>query len=503
MAFDATNVEKLGRLDQELAPLIQRPRLLPRVGNEPAIDFLSYVGKVAKYLADNITGRSTVWEETPKEYFTNPEGSVFNPRRQEMLQTEIQLKPNLAKFVRKLMQHELKRRGTKTATTELESITEDLLRGTWWRGQVSVPKPAKVVKNRLFVKHEKLDREAGKKLRSAWAGIPDFRQARHKVEKLKLGEPTGVSLSYDPKQAIKFAQKQEKGKLARVMPMYGGNPREKILQVWNEEHQKVLADAYVDTVRKMAAENPLMDYDNWYNLLKNNEEQRVVFNKLFTEQLQEKGWKGIFYHPDRWSERELKMFNPSDVMAIDTRMTIDKGEVNLAKSGLPIRYLTSKSKQDSAFLNTLGEKADAYWKTLGKFGPAEDVHLRDVYKRQDVEKRVTDLLKASDFNNPFLANEAIDEHIKKLGQFLNKKEKLTPQWAKQLKTVALKMEQLPPPYLGDEFSKKLVEITKQYLKPFYADTKLPTNMSEQILRKELRKFQSAFAKYRLEQIIKD
>jgi hypothetical protein len=255
-------------------------------------------------------------EAFDKERF--PEGAIFAEPETKWTESQIRGLPSkLAKIVRKAMQNELKARGpspfeasTKTfnervwaktggppldaepeivaATNAVKEsdVTSRLLRGSWYRGQDKYPSQARV--------ERVLDPSTGKEVeeyvtkqfgKEYGTEAPVFAGLRAKQS--NLGEPHGISLSYDPNVSTEFgapstisesvkdeviekvgqgllpdklvgraARLADTQKVSRVMPLYGEAPEGKILQVWKPEHGQEFREAYLDTAKEMAEKYP-------------------------------------------------------------------------------------------------------------------------------------------------------------------------------------------------------------------------------------------------------
>lgn len=238
------------------------------------------------------------------------------------------LSPKITKIVRKAMQNELKARGIAPFEPSTQSpaqrawikagepdeidsflphkdidwtsesnVVSRLLRGTWYRGQSEYPSGHRI--------EEVIDPVAGKEVKELvtkqfgkeyGTETPVFAGMRAKHS--NLGEPHGISLSYDPTVSAKFNAPQslinfddedlmtnlakaeaktigfdpnskmvntsfdrakklaETTKVSRVMPLYGEPPEGKILQVWKPEHGAEFRKAYVESGKEMSEKYP-------------------------------------------------------------------------------------------------------------------------------------------------------------------------------------------------------------------------------------------------------
>lgn len=287
----------------------------------------------------------------------------------------------------------------KIAPIEESRVVSNLLRGTWYRGQDKYPTGHQLeevigpsgTEKAVTVEH------FGRRYAN---DAPTF--AGLKTNLSNLGEPHGISLSYDPtistgfnapktltrtdydvasnkfstlanqayddlahygkdspegaealKEIAKYTEIGERAdklkethKVARVMPIFGGTPEDKVLMPWREDHGKIFRDTYLKVARDMTNEYPLKREEiealnpgtsgqqlgdligastksskgasfntDRYTSAKDE------FNSRMSDELRSQGWKGMLHHPDRggYSEYEMRMFDPYDVMFIDKR----------------------------------------------------------------------------------------------------------------------------------------------------------------------------------------
>lgn len=188
--------------------------------------------------------------------------------------------------------------------------------------------------------------------------------------------------------------------IARVRPLFGGKPREKVLTTWEPEHQKVLWDAYKESVRdlegfegsgidpqaarkktwKQRVEEAMLDYE----IKQDFDEQpsaRKVFSHLISQNLRARGFRGLLYGPQRYGELELKMFSPEDVAFLDKRAPKSKAlksffsDAPSGGSGQPIESyvenLVAKAPKRRAQLRGWAREAE------------ETPNLKTLYKRVD------------------------------------------------------------------------------------------------------------------------
>ena len=247
-------------------------------------------------------------EAFDKEKF--PEGAIFAEPDTKWTESQIRGLPSkLARIVRKAMQNELKARGSspfepttlslnqkdwkeygetlsRTIPQDEANVTSRLLRGSWYRGQSQYPSEARLEKvidpSTGKEVEEYVTKQFGKEYGTS---APTFAGLRAKQS--NLGEPHGISLSYDPNVSTGFGAPQTIGsktkdeienlvgigalddkmmgraarladtqKVSRVMPLYGEAPEGKILQAWKPEHGAEFRAAYADSAREMAEAYP-------------------------------------------------------------------------------------------------------------------------------------------------------------------------------------------------------------------------------------------------------
>jgi hypothetical protein len=222
------------------------------------------------------------------------------------------------KKLREVMAIENRARGAAEAGDTVGKI----LRGTFWHGRPRYPEVQEV--------GEKLVSTTPRKdITLTHEGLPSYRNIRGK--KGNLGEPEGISLSYDPSVAARFAGPSPN--IGRVFPRYSGKPEDKILKAWTPEAGEALNASYEDAVHEVFTKNKGLASDvqealvrqgeapgkAFRNIMHGDETRYREFNKALTASLQNKGYKGILYSPGRYDEQELRMFDPEDVLHLDER----------------------------------------------------------------------------------------------------------------------------------------------------------------------------------------
>lgn len=304
----------------------------------------------------------------------NPEGAIFSEPAVPMSESQIRgVATPAAKFLRKMMQTEFKARGPRPKTGTDDDIYSTLLRGTWFRGQEETPKiigMSDAAKPRVAHRGQR------------WTGRSDLRTEEPGTG--NVGEPRGISLSYDPATARYFAKENiaaypqskltgkaselqytamnmddspkkeqllalqkkllskaevtvnpgERKKINRMLPMFEGAPEKNILVATKPEHGAILNEEYTKAANRMMELYPLLRKEvikgrEFYKSLENAaphfsaefDDVNPVrhFNELLTEGLKARGYKGLLHSPHRYSEYELRMFDPQDVIHLDKR----------------------------------------------------------------------------------------------------------------------------------------------------------------------------------------
>jgi hypothetical protein len=286
-------------------------------------------------------------------------------------------------------------------------------------------------------------------------GAPTLEVARQKA--YNLGEPPGSSLSVSPNVAAGFAKQDYEAsevlgvnppkKIARVMPLFGGAPEEKLLFGWQEESGKVLQEVYREAVQDRASQTlsalkslthpkgnykedlqqayaeglirvqdrdflnspsyhsfkPTIKDANWGEVIDPSSEL-YQFNQAIADKLVERGYKGILYHPKRggYDELELKMFDPKDVLALDTRdwKGYRKDETYVGPEQDPGILKTMRwsekpipEKYDTPGTEIIVGPKERAIKQFTKMTKGKPVSLRDWYKKVDIKGAVEEVIK--------------------------------------------------------------------------------------------------------------
>jgi hypothetical protein len=446
------------------------------------------VEELKDYSIGQIVAQGLGKEIIPKEYSaTHGEPSIFMPRKSRWepgINAMIKhADPKVAFKLNKLRQIEMKARGPSPKYELLDDphyqaiqgpedpiaerkLVSDLVRkGTFYHGRGTYPE-ARLTESELITRHY------GKEIPQA----PTLALAREKAH--NLGEFVGSSLSTSADVAGGFARKHQNLsdqlnplyvktmkemteaynahnnslgnelslklneipkyisqpiKIARVTPLYGGPPEEKLLYGWEEESGRVLQEIYREAVqdrtkdiiaRDQAGKNVTQEeydflasprYFTFKQTIKDADWGDVTdessdlfqFNKAITEKALERGYKGILYHPKRggYDELELKMFDPKDVLILDTRDW----------KGYRKDPTYEGPGQDPGILRTLKSKDRATGETLEQFGESipivdnkgpkaraieqftqmtkgKPTSLRDWYKKVDIGEAVREVV---------------------------------------------------------------------------------------------------------------
>jgi len=163
----------------------------------------------------------------------------------------------------------------------------------------------------------------------------------------RFGEPYGVSISASPSIARNFSADDY---IHRVQPLYGGPPTERIIPLWRPEGQKAMNEGYNAAFNEWLGQRPggrwgsgVPDYNSVLagylghseagtDLLANRMDDflrgvgktgTADFNTLYSKALQDKGYRGILYSPQRYGEYEMLMLDPSYVRPLDYRKLED------------------------------------------------------------------------------------------------------------------------------------------------------------------------------------
>jgi len=279
--------------------------------------------------------------------------------------------PIVTKAIRKILKDEYKARGPVDQTNPIDI----LLRRTVFRGELHGRWP-KVVENKAMAPN------FGHKWRTA----------------SNIGEPVGVSSTFSPEVAVNsFSNSAE---MSRAVPLFGDKPENVILNMLDAKHRGIVKGSYITAVNKYLDEAP----DDIILKLAGSKKPWELFsldkfNDHLTTDLEEKGYKGILYHPDRYGEQELKMFNPADLLHLDMRKLGDKavdryiGDVVEAKTNRDIAYqdYLSTTQQETSLRDSIYSKIDTTG-VIRKHPKVQDVIRKELESLpKDIRESVTDI----------------------------------------------------------------------------------------------------------------
>jgi len=228
--------------------------------------------------------------------------------------------------IRKILKNEYKARGPKTGTS-----VDALLRRTVYRGDYNKRWPVG---------------EGGK--------APDFRNITPSGG--NVGEPLGVSSTFDPEVANAYSSG---GEFSRAVPLYGGKPEDVILNSLRVDHGEDLLTGYkkalsmeLDKASKNKITKMLSSGRPWEHI------DSPAFNRVLTNHLEIKGYKGVLYHTGRYNESELKMFNPADLLHLDKRNRTDSAVVRYNEIVQPSPSTSTKAYREYMWMGH--DATDAY-----------------------------------------------------------------------------------------------------------------------------------------------
>ena len=174
----------------------------------------------------------------------------------------------------------------------------------------------------------------------ATANFTGFNQSLHNSQSMsnKWGEPAGVSTSFLPTKSGTMFSPDEY--IHRLLPLYGGPPTERVVNLMQQGGRETLRDAYTRAFGKLltesdpAALNRLARYsrESIESPLNLNPLERSIrdfqqssdltgkFNLGLSNELQSMGKRGILYNPQRYDEYEMLMLDPKYALPLDYRM---------------------------------------------------------------------------------------------------------------------------------------------------------------------------------------
>ncbi len=254
--------------------------------------------------------------------------------------------PVVTKAIRSVLKREYKARGKRTGTA-----LDTLLRRTFFRGE----------------KHGR------------WPEVPRLERAPNFGHKLRtssnIGEPLGVSASLSPEVAIAFTESH--GDISRAIPLFGDVPENVVLNSMNPAHQEILKEAYTEAFDRELNDMPLSELQE---LVDNPTPWRALrqdtFNESISGELQLRGFKGILYDPNRYSELELKMFNTEDLLHLDLRSAHDRGITRYGQT-----RGTKSADALADYVGTMGEFSTDKGSSLGAQA-YQDIDMKKLIDRK-------------------------------------------------------------------------------------------------------------------------
>jgi hypothetical protein len=221
---------------------------------------------------------------------------------------------------------------TKTTETRPNPF-EQIARGSWYHG-MSKSARANVPVGRLYPDRNWYPETNFLDTANEF-GFPISHHDALSMSGGKLGEPSGISLTGLPTKAIDFSDDEF---IHRVLPLFGKNPQEALVNLMTPEGRAMLQDAYTTianqhitptALRLMARDINTSPFAmmlpgqtnkivgrNMENWLSND---MGKFNSDLSQELQAQGKRGILYNPKRYDEYEMLMLDPKYVLPLDYR----------------------------------------------------------------------------------------------------------------------------------------------------------------------------------------
>jgi hypothetical protein len=186
------------------------------------------------------------------------------------------------------------------------------------------------------------------------------------------GEASGVSTTARASLAKQFAA--DRSIIHRVMPLFGGPPRERSLNLMQNEGKNALQDVYDTVFNRMAQEQggQLLSrvgnrinsegtigglsgqgVTNRLNNILHSEAMGLAggdFNRALSQELLGRGKRALIFNPNRHNEYEMLMLDPKHVLPIDYRpyQEYTQGVESRAKRSLdPYTYLPTRWREIS------------------------------------------------------------------------------------------------------------------------------------------------------------
>ncbi len=277
--------------------------------------------KLRRMMAEEQQARG-IMRQVPKELYTN--ASRLKPYPEEALT----LYPDLVQSPYQMSQFRQDRTypvpGDKFTQYNLDPI-DQMLRGSLYHGSSQLERDAisKMAReiNPDKVHHALID-----------ANEYGFTKSLHDANSIsnKLGEPAGVSLSMLPTKAAEF-NNVDKEYIHRIMPLYGGPPTERVVNLMSPKGRTALNDAYdvvfnqnlnLDRLGRglqLNIEHPIRIPGAMEDMFVRQLPGTGEFNRALSDQLQSSGYRGLLYNPQRWNEYEMLMLDPKYALPLDYR----------------------------------------------------------------------------------------------------------------------------------------------------------------------------------------
>lgn len=268
--------------------------------------------------------------------------------------------PEIARRIRAVMKAQQRVRQKTRATPgseqrgEIEEMIDALAGSTTWRnfGSGSGPDSPSGFPDKFYV----------------GSRLPIGKGTTH-GSSFNVGEPWGVSTTFDPK----FAESFRRAPINRILNLYSARPSDVIVQGWKgSKHEGVLQDAYLHALARQdpnklkkvlnrrvdttfqggnysidqftdeveALTKAGKDFDTAFKEVSNRVKRKTTvgidvnkledvinrddFGRLMNEYFQSRGFEGIIYSPNRFKghgleagEAEIKMFDPKRVVPLE------------------------------------------------------------------------------------------------------------------------------------------------------------------------------------------
>jgi hypothetical protein len=283
---------------------------------DKSMEFVAKAKMIGKYLADNATGASTVYEEVPKEYYDTP--SIFGEPRQEPLMAEIDAWHGSPHFFDKFKMSKI---GTGEGVqafghglyfTDKKEIAKHYAQSTSRGSAYRVDRVNEAIR--------KLDDNAAQRI-AEYSGLEEVRNADDLIEELEM---FGDQWYYDivGKEMVKEGLLSKPGRNVYKTTLFKGkDPSEYTFLDWYEK----VPEEKIGAIRKLAKEEGLSE------------------NQLpwqFSSGMSDKELSEIF------EGREIYREIANRIIRKDTGKLTDKGK--------PIYYNERNDKEASLFLKRAG-----------------------------------------------------------------------------------------------------------------------------------------------------